>query len=204
MIFWSPNGHNLADIDEYNIIPKRCFGVCKNLAGKYKCRCKLGTFGNANKPNGCISLSIVLSRFIKKNKIALSAASGPVLLLLGLGTMLIPRKIEQHKKKVLKQKYFKQNRGQLLQQLMSQRADIAERMIIPLDELAKATNNFDKAREVGGGGHGTVYKGILSDLHVVAIKKSNITVQKEINEFINEVAILSQVNHKNVVKLFGC
>jgi serine/threonine protein kinase len=192
------------DIDECKIIPKKCFGVCKNLSGKFKCSCKLGTFGDASKPNGCVSASVIILKFIKRNKIGLSTASGPLLLLLVLGAMLVPRKIEQHKTKVLKQKYFKQNRGQLLQQLMSQKADIAERMIIPMDELAKATNNFDKARELGRGGHGTVYKGILSDLHVVAIKKSKITVQKEIDEFINEVAILSQVNHRNVVKILGC
>ena len=125
-------------------------------------------------------------------------------MVLVIGSTFIIRIIQRQRKKRMRLLLFIRNRGQLLQQLMCHMADIAERMILPLEELEKATNNFDKARELRGGGHGTVYKGILSSLHVVAIKKSKIVIQREIDEFINEVAILSQINHRNIVKLLGC
>ncbi|XP_047079121.1 wall-associated receptor kinase 2-like [Lolium rigidum] len=176
----------------------QCYGVCTNTLGSFQCRCPRGFQGNVNLPNGCIK-SVNTGLII-----GLSVASAPCLMLLTLCAFLIIRKVNHQKAKRLKEKFFHQNRGQLLQQLISHKSDIAERMIIPLHELEKATNNFDQTRKLGGGGHGTVYKGILSDLHVVAIKKSKIVVKKEIDEFINEVAILSHINHRNIVKLFGC
>ncbi|CAO2187939.1 unnamed protein product [Urochloa humidicola] len=175
-----------------------CFGECINTIGGYKCQCPRGTHGNYTIRDGCVKSSAA------GISIGIGVGSAAGFMLLVLAAIFVAQRFRHKRQIMLRQKFFKQNRGQLLQTLVSPRADIAERMIIPIDELAKATNNFDKARELGGGGHGTVYKGILSDLHVVAIKKSKITVQKEIDEFINEVAILSQINHRNVVNLLGC
>lgn len=184
------------DVDEC-ALPGMCFGDCTNTDGAYLCRCPRGARGNPRIKDGCVKSSLGLS-------VGIGVGSGAGILLLALSAMFLTRKLKHRRAKLLRQKFFKQNRGHLLQQLVNQNADIAERMIIPLAELEKATNHFDKAREIGGGGHGTVYKGILSDLHVVAIKKSKLAIKREIDEFINEVAILSQINHRNVVKLFGC
>ncbi|KAL6597425.1 hypothetical protein ACP70R_046865 [Stipagrostis hirtigluma subsp. patula] len=187
------------DVNEC-MLPDKCFGDCTNLPGSYLCRCPNGTRGDPYVRNGCSKPHDPHTGLI----IGLGVGSGVAVLFIVISTTFIIRKIKTQRKKRLRQRFFKQNRGQLLQQLVCQRADIAERMIINLEELEKATNNFDKARELGGGGHGTVYKGILSSLHVVAIKKSKIVIQKEIDDFINEVAILSQINHRNIVKLLGC
>ncbi|KAL1309925.1 hypothetical protein HN51_052661 [Arachis hypogaea] len=69
------------------------------------------------------------------------------------------------------------------------------------DELKKATDDFKTL--IGSGGFGTVYKGVLSDNAVVAVKKIvNIGVQGK-KDFCTEIAVIGNIHHVNLVKLKG-
>ncbi|KAI3726450.1 hypothetical protein L1987_66247 [Smallanthus sonchifolius] len=76
--------------------------------------------------------------------------------------------------------------------------------VFTYEELEVATDNFDDSRELGDGGCGTVYHGKLLDGREVAVKRLYEHNYKRVEQFMNEVAILTRLDHENLVKLYGC
>lgn len=113
--------------------------------------------------------------------------------------------IQKRREAKRKMRFFQRNGGLLLQQqLTSNEGNLETTRVFSSKELEKATENFSVNRVLGQGGQGTVYKGMLVDGRIVAVKKSKAVDEDKIEEFINEVVILSQINHRNIVKLLGC
>lgn len=76
--------------------------------------------------------------------------------------------------------------------------------IFTTKEIKRATNNFSSSGLLGVGGFGEVYKGMLDGGTAVAVKCAKLGNTKSIDQVLNEVRILCQVNHKNLVHLLGC
>ncbi|XVF51826.1 hypothetical protein PTKIN_Ptkin04bG0215400 [Pterospermum kingtungense] len=174
---------------------KPCVGTCQSFPGGYNCLCPKGYEGDGKKKGtGC---KRKMSPIIEA---ALGTSSGFLLLLLAMLLLYKQRQISK-----LREKYFQQNGGNLLREQLSKRQGYGENVqIFAAKELEKATNNYHESRILGRGGQGTVYRGILPDNRMVAIKKSRIGDQSQVEPFINEILVLCQINHRNVVKLLGC
>ncbi|WMV45857.1 hypothetical protein MTR67_039242 [Solanum verrucosum] len=70
-------------------------------------------------------------------------------------------------------------------------------------EMTLATNNFDTSTQVGEGGYGSVFRGILADKTVVAIKRAKVGSLQGQKEFLTEIELLSRLHHRNLVVLLG-
>ncbi|KAL5728324.1 hypothetical protein ACHQM5_001422 [Ranunculus cassubicifolius] len=165
-----------APTQEKNRYP--CKGICKNSDGSYICNCRFGYHGNAKV--GC-SMKQVIKVLIGVGALFVLVTS--ILISLWL-----------YKKRMLKSNHLK-NGGLLLHQLTVKSFKEAQ--------LEKATDNFDDKMLLGEGGNGWVYRGLLEETIHIAVKKSKIIDQDQIEQFLNEADIVSKINHKNVVKLLG-
>ncbi|XP_044396133.1 wall-associated receptor kinase 2-like, partial [Triticum aestivum] len=148
-------------------------GICRNTQGGYNCKCKGGTKSDGLSVSAAVMIS--LACFL---------------------AMQLQRK--RHKKE--KDEYFKQNGGlKLYDEMRSRQVDTV--CILTEKEIKTATDNYNEDRVLGCGGHGMVYRGTLDGHREVAIKKSKVINDNCRDEFINEIIILSQINHRNIVSV---
>ncbi|KAK3446341.1 hypothetical protein EUGRSUZ_A02059 [Eucalyptus grandis] len=166
------------DIDECKDPEIHCPGMCVNRQGSYNC--------------------------IKIETIAIIVGGTAI----GAIVLLLPSSWFYNKRRrtaKLKQIFFERNGGLLLQQCLSSIEDNhAEKgKLFASSELDTATDHFNENRILGQGGQGTVYKGMLTDGMIIAVKKLKFVDPGQLEQFVNEIVILSQINHRNVVKLLG-
>ncbi|KAG5223942.1 leucine-rich repeat receptor serine/threonine-protein kinase [Salix suchowensis] len=76
--------------------------------------------------------------------------------------------------------------------------------IFTFRQIKAATNDFDAANKLGEGGFGCVYKGVLSDGTQIAVKQLSAKSKQGNREFVNEIGMISALQHPNLVRLYGC
>ncbi|XP_051146190.1 wall-associated receptor kinase-like 2 isoform X2 [Andrographis paniculata] len=197
------------DIDECsNATVKEYYcggGTCRNTNGSFYCHPR-GNEGNLYVPwndRWVHQRSGHLTR-IKITFIVIGSVIG-VLIFVGFGVWRIGKFVREALMAIRRYMYYKRNGGLLLEQHLASTENGLERTkLFTSKELRKATDHYNENRILGRGGQGTVYKGMLTDGKIVAVKKSKKVDEGDLEVFINEVVILSQINHRNVVRLLGC
>ncbi|WVZ86406.1 hypothetical protein U9M48_033192 [Paspalum notatum var. saurae] len=143
----------------------------------YLCNCSKGYEGNPYLLHGCHDID------------ECSRNPCPSVLTVGFlghlifsffGSMILQRR----KLNQVKREHFLQHGGTLLFEKMRSERGIAF-IVCTEVELIQATNNYDKSRVIGKGGHGTVYKGIVKGNIPVAIKRTLLRIAHKAAEGLN-------------------
>ncbi|XP_059462709.1 probable LRR receptor-like serine/threonine-protein kinase At3g47570 [Corylus avellana] len=80
---------------------------------------------------------------------------------------------------------------------------LSKHRIVSYQELCQGTNNFCESNLLGAGGFGSVYKGVLLDGTVVAIKVLNLQLAGAFKSFDAECKVLRTIRHRNLVKVIS-
>ncbi|KAM3390152.1 hypothetical protein ACQJBY_011997 [Aegilops geniculata] len=111
------------------------------------------------------------------------------------------------KYKASKQKKMEIHNGPMIGYLSSSNEIGGEQVDFPFvsfEDIAAATDNFSDSKQIGSGGFGKVYKGILQGNTEVAIKRLIKGSRQGMEEFKNEIILIVKLQHKNLVRLLGC
>ncbi|XP_043692729.1 G-type lectin S-receptor-like serine/threonine-protein kinase CES101 [Telopea speciosissima] len=80
----------------------------------------------------------------------------------------------------------------------------SELPLFSFSNIETATNNFSTTNKLGEGGFGPVYKGKLVEGQEIAVKRLSKMSGQGLEQFKNEVTLISKLQHRNLVRLLGC
>ncbi|KAK8270286.1 hypothetical protein V6Z12_D11G185000 [Gossypium hirsutum] len=194
-------------------------GACGFIHDQAYCYCPPG---NSSWPEGKECRPHTEKKDGKALKLALGLGAAGVIILVGIGVLCV----RQHRRKKIVAQLISRdlptspsskgpttsttNYSQSNSSYSTSKYDIERGStyfgahVFNYEELEEATDNFNPSKQLGEGGFGTVYYGVLRDGRVVAVKRLYENNFKRVGQYMNEIEILTRILHPNLVKLYGC
>ncbi|KAK4368346.1 hypothetical protein RND71_012138 [Anisodus tanguticus] len=155
---------------------------------------------------------------IKRIAMATGITAGIVLVLIGVVSICLLSKREKLQGPIIRKKTEQRGSNERSQNLLVNTAiipskreisgeTVADEFDLPLFDLstlAVATEDFSDANKLGQGGFGCVYKGIIDEDQVIAVKRLSKNSGQGVEEFKNELRLIARLQHRNLVRLLGC
>ncbi|KAF3657285.1 putative receptor serine/threonine kinase [Capsicum annuum] len=160
---------------------------------KFKCFCTDRPHSSSCKPSRKKKLGLILG----------SVLGGAVLIILVVVVAVIVCRYKKEQKSCLYFRSRKKSSDPSFTHDFDGGSNYHGVSVFSYAELEEATSNFDSSKELGDGGFGAVYYGKLRDGREVAVKRLYEHNCKRMEQFKNEIEILTRLRHRNLVTLYG-